>query len=266
MDFTPFKDDEWLPKKRARVFLLPALMTPDGKSAGEGNRGVVLASNGLLFDLAGGCTGCITVYPYVGQKFLITKNNTSSRSKKVIIAGLHSHSVTYFHTLHELFPRLYMIMDYVKASGYNTSISTMLMIVRSPLPTLNSMNEMMGWPFTPSLKVRHKGYVGSFATQRAGLFVEGFEHIIIGSKIDKGPWYELIKGAKMCIFRDLMKYKEPETTKKCEPKVLPEKYILVITREGERGRTLLNSSVMIDFLKSSFDLPVILPKLKYGCR
>jgi len=44
-----------------------------------------------------------------------------------------------------------------------------------------------------------------------------------------------------------------------------EKYILFIPREGERQRSLLNYTHMINFMKTYFDVPVIIPNLKYGC-
>jgi len=96
--------------------------------------------------------------------------------------------------------------------------------------------------------------------------IEGLQHLIVGTKVGAEPWYSFLRSAKFCAFRELMTYQEPATTKRCNPQLLPDQYILVITREGERGRTLLNNSYMVDWLKMHFDLPVILPELKYGCR
>ena len=42
-------------------------------------------------------------------------------------------------------------------------------------------------------------------------------------------------------------------------------FTAVISREGERARSLLNSSLLLEFLEDSFDVPVVVPELKYGC-
>ena len=82
----------------------------------EGPRGIIASSNGLVFDLAGGCQGCIKVYPEVGDEFVITNHHTVRHLHHitpVVVAALHSHSETYFHAVSELLPRLYLIMDYI---------------------------------------------------------------------------------------------------------------------------------------------------------
>ena len=211
VDFSPVRG---IDGKKARIFLMPELYHPgpERKPAAEGHRGIVVSSTGIVFDLVGGCIGCITLYPQIGMSYEVNRNTTSTRSKTVIIDAMHSHSVTYFHTLHELFPRLFIIMDYIRGT-YDVTPQKMLFMVKSSFPTLNSMNEMMQWGFTPTVKVKGKGYLGSFNNQKSHQFVEGNQHIIVGSKVGAEPWYGFLKSAKLCAFKALMKYREPPTAK-----------------------------------------------------
>jgi hypothetical protein len=62
--------------EKARLFLLPMLHTRNGTEAKEGPRGVIASSSGIVFDLAGGCEGCITVYPEVGDVFTIRNHHS----------------------------------------------------------------------------------------------------------------------------------------------------------------------------------------------
>jgi hypothetical protein len=53
-----------------RIFMLPRL--PDiSEKENEGPRGVVATTSGIVFDLNGGCNGCIKVFPKVGQVLIL---------------------------------------------------------------------------------------------------------------------------------------------------------------------------------------------------
>ena len=71
-------DASALPGEITRLFLLPQLHDRGGIEANEGPRGVVAASNGIVFDLAGGCEGCIKVFPEVGDQFVIRNHHTGN--------------------------------------------------------------------------------------------------------------------------------------------------------------------------------------------
>ena len=73
LDFTPGPPSR--EGELVRLFLLPQLSRL-GKDAIEGPRGVIATSNGLVFDLAGGCQGCITVYPEIGDSFIIRNHHS----------------------------------------------------------------------------------------------------------------------------------------------------------------------------------------------
>ena len=243
--------------EKTRIFTLPKVSpTIDGS---EAPRGVVATTTGIVFDLNGGCSGCISVWPTVGTEYPITK---ITHAPPILVLGLHSHSSTYFHTLHELFPRLDAISGYLK-SKFNLSPSQVLVQSRSNPALLNSANEMLDWGFTPNYNdyLRHEK-VGSFVTPEFQYFMEAAERIIIPYNRD---WYGLLASSRNCVTKKLAEYQPKPESLKCSAVDLPEKYILVITREGERGRTLLNSSKLISFLQDSFEVPVYIPDLKYGC-
>lgn len=110
VDFSPVP----IKNTPTRLFLLPQLID-NGIKASEGARGIVISSSGYVFDLAGGCFGCISIYPRVGYTVFV--NPTAiHRTAPVVVSGLHSHCSTYYHVLQELLPRLYMVMPYVKVN------------------------------------------------------------------------------------------------------------------------------------------------------
>ena len=186
-----------------RLFLLPQLHDRAGVEANEGPRGVVAASNGLVFDLAGGCVGCIKVYPEVGDQFVI-RNHHSVRHlahvHPVVVAALHSHSETYFHAVSELLPRLFLIMDYVLGNfaDFKNSPKDMLLSARPHYSLLNSMNEMMEWGLTPTERGGpHNHWHGSFMQPRNRGTVEASGHVIVGPCVSR-EWLVFIES--FCLF------------------------------------------------------------------
>lgn len=62
-----------------------------------------------------------------------------------------------------------------------------------------------------------------------------------------------------------MRHKDPDTSFKCPPHNLPKQYILVIPRDGEKARTLLNQNRLVQFLLDSFDIEILVPNLNHMC-
>lgn len=242
--------------EKARIFLLPKLT----EEANEGPRGVVATSTGMVFDISGGCRGCIIGYPKVGMEMVVGK----VRATPVLVAGLHSHSVTYFHTVNELFPRLYLIIDYIR-SRFNLDPDALMIQIRSPIALLNSINEMLDWGLTPTLRdYDKKTYIGSFIHADFHDFMEGTERVIASVELSS-RWSGLIGSARKCIIEQLKSYVPAPNALKCSAIDLPSEYILFIPRDGERGRSLLNHTALHHYLTEAFDTPVLVPDLKYGC-
>ena len=244
--------------EKTRIFLLPQLT----EEAAEGPRGIVATSTGMVFDLSGGCRGCIISYPKVGMEMVVDKDKV--RSVSVLVAGLHSHSVTYFHTVNELFPRLYLIIDYVR-SRFNLDPNELLIQIRSSITLMNSINDMLGWGLTPTYRdYKKKMYVGSFTHSSFHEFMEGTERVIVAAELSKS-WNSLISSARKCIIKCLLDYVPASDALECSAMDMPSEYILFIPREGERGRSLLNYTALQHYLGKGFDTPVLIPNLKYGC-
>ena len=237
----------------------------------EGPRGIIAASNGLVFDLAGGCVGCIKVYPEPGDEFVITNHHSVRHLHHitpVVVAALHSHSETYFHAVSELLPRLYLIMDYVQET-FGQFLNNPEMLILSARPhyaLLNSMNEMMEWGFVPTERSGiHNHWHGSFKQPRNRGVVEASKHIIAGPCVQKS-WYKLLRRARKCAASQLISYTANNKGKPtCAIENLPEKYIILIHRENDRQRSLLNHTILQRFVSKYFEVPLIIPNLKYGC-
>jgi len=82
--------------KVANMYLLPRIVDSLTKNF-EMARGIVVTSTGIVFDLAGGGKGCITKHPEVGTEIIVRKQDVY-KSAPVVVAGIHCHSPTYFHT------------------------------------------------------------------------------------------------------------------------------------------------------------------------
>ena len=175
---------------KARLFLLPQMKGERGEYASEGSRGVIASSTGYVFDIAGGCEACITILPRVGQEIYV--NEHSLRAAPVVIAGLHGHSGTYFHTVHELFPRLYMIMDYVHKNFETSNPKNLVVNIRSNYELLNSLATMMGWGLKPTTKagINHK-YSGSFIQVGPHTYIEATQNLVSPLPIQQVLTYNL---------------------------------------------------------------------------
>lgn len=237
----------------------------------EGPRGIIAASNGIVFDLAGGCVGCIKVYPEAGDEFVITNHHSVRHLHHVtpvVVAALHSHSETYFHAVSELLPRLYLIMDYIQNTfaQYINDPNNLILSARPHYALLNSMNEMMEWGFVPTARSGpHNHWHGTFKQPRNRGVVEASEHIIAGPCVHK-DWHKLLKRARKCAASQLISYTANNKGKAtCAIENLPEKYIILIHRESDRQRSLLNHTILQSFVGKYFDVPLIIPNLKYGC-
>lgn len=244
---------------KARIYLLPQLYIRAEKEASEGPRGLIASSTGVVFDVAGGCEACISVVPMIGDQMVVRRNLL--RSFPIVVSGLHSHSSTYFHTVHELFPRLYLVMDYIH-NHFNDAVDNLQLSIniRSNYEILNSYSEMMGWGLISTLKNKN----GSFLQTGMHTFIEGVEHIISSIPV-KRDWHPLLQSVRPCIAKKLLRYKGDREDSKCPPKDLPKDYILIIPRIHDKARTLLNHTAMIEFLLDSFDIPLVVPDLRYGC-
>ena len=237
----------------------------------EGPRGIIAASNGIVFDLAGGCMGCIKVYPEPGDEFVITNHHSVRHLHHItpiVVAALHSHSETYFHAVSELLPRLYLVMDYIQETfkDFINDPSNLILSARPHYALLNSMNEMMGWGFIPTQRTGPLNHwYGSFKQPRNRGVVEASQHIIAGPCVQK-KWYTLLKRARRCAALQLISYTVSGQGKlQCAVDKLPEKYIILIHRENDRQRTLLNHTSLQMFISNYFEVPLIIPNLKYGC-
>lgn len=236
--------------EKTRLFIIPSL-----KMADESIRGVIATTSGVVFDLNGGCDGCITTEPEIGDTLEVKR---ISQVAPTLVCGMHSHSSTYFHTILEQVPRLTVIMDYVRGK-FSLDPKSTLVVTRSPLPLLNSINSILDWGLTPTFRKAS----GSFFKHDAG-FVEATDRIIVPMPRNS-EWIDMLVAARSCMLQNLMKFDFGPESLKCADVDLPEKYILFIPREGERGRTLLNSSALMDFFEQAFNVPVYVPNLKYGC-
>ena len=121
------------------------------------------------------------------------------------------------------------MLGYVKKT-FDLSVENTIVIMKSAIPVLNSMNHMMGWGLQPTIRdPKSREFVGSFQYQKQGVFVEGLKNIVVSMKIDyKSDWYTMLTSLKPCVFDQMMQFSDNGT---CSPLVLPDKYVLVITRE-----------------------------------
>jgi hypothetical protein len=118
---------------------------------------------------------------------------------------------------------------------------------------------MLEWGLSPT----HRHAIGSFVRHDSH-FTEATDRIIVPFPRSM-DFLEVLMSSRECMIAKLMEYPLDPDMLKCSDVDLPDKYILFIPREGERGRTLLNSSALISYFEEAFDVPLYIPNLKYGC-
>lgn len=186
---------------------------------------------------------------------------------RIVVAALHSHSETYFHAVSELLPRIHLIMDYIDAHfhNYKQVPREMVFSSRPHYALLNSMNDMMEWGLKSTERGGpHNHWHGTFVQPRHRGAVEASEHIIVGPAVEK-LWIPLLRESRRCVVKKLTDYAMHKAKPVCAVGYIPESYILLITRDRDRQRSLLNFTALQTFFDQYFDVPLIIPNLKYGC-
>ena len=243
------------------LYVLPQLPDKGGKQAIEGPRGVVVSTTGLVFEVSGGCSICISILPEPGDVYKIPQLLIQN-SAPVVVPALHAQSQSYFRMLNELLPRLYGIQTYL--ANFNRSVENMVVPTRSDFHVMNSLNEMAAWGLVPAVK-RGAEYYGSFIHVKMKGYIEATERIVSPHPLTKDS-AGLMKSMQNCSVSQLKSFKSPPSVVQCKPVDLPDKYILIMPAHNDTKRVLNGFSAMVDFMKMHFDTPVVIPEESSGCK
>ena len=99
---------------------------------------------------------------------------------------------------------------------------------------------------------------GNFILPRPHLVLEATEHLINLIEIGKNT-RSFVNSARQCFFSSMRNFNlTANTTATCEPINLPPRYILVVTRNGDEEKSLVNSSNLLKLLNTSFAAPILI--------
>jgi hypothetical protein len=158
-------------------------------------------------------------------------------------------------------------MDFIDShfSSYKQLPRHMIFSSRPHYSLLNSMNEMMEWGLKPTERGGpHNHWHGTFVQPRSRGAVEASEHVIVAAAVER-PWYPLLREGRRCAAKQIIHYAVHKSKPVCAVGNIPESYIILMPRERDRQRSLLNYTALQTFMERYFEVPVIIPNLKYGC-